>query len=826
MGLEAFRSGLRQYLREGEQTQTALAAAIGLHPVVLSNKLRGTQGGHLTQADVKRIILALAAWHLLPQREALLDLLAAVDLGADLFTDEEWGTPPLQGVAGPVPAARPARLPEPATRLVGRTHETRSVADLLQGLDARLVTLTGPGGTGKTRLALAAAQAAAPAFPGGVYWVPLAALTDPALVPAAIARRLELSTTGRSLSDAVAELGSAPLLLVLDNFEQVVAAAPLLGELLAGVPSLTMLVTSRMVLHIYGEYEFAVPPLAVPAAKALPTVATLSEFAAITLFVQRASAVRPGFTLTAANAPAVVAVCARLDGLPLALELAAARCNLFTPAALLARLDRRLDLLTAGARDHDPRHRTLRAAIGWSYDLLTAAEQTAFTHLAVFAGGCTLSAAETVSGAAWETLAALIDHSLLRQESGDDEPYLQMLDTIHEYACERLTADPAAARLRSAHAAYFLAVAQAAEPALMGSEAGAWVARLERDYPNLRAAFHWLLEQGDLDGAMQLCACLWHFWIGRETLPEGRSWLQTTLDRAGAGGDPYWRSCVLNALGNLLRIQGEYRPAMTLFEQALVLRRQLGDPAGIAGTLGNLGATALYCGEYDAAQRLLEENLVLSRQTGGDTLLAALGNLALVATERGDYAAALPLLEECLLRAREADQSWSVANALMYLGMAHQRLGHATAAGAYLHESLALWHLLNYPSGIGAATGALGYLSYDRGEWAAAQAQFAAALRMLQEVHDLHGTLDALQGLARVALAAGHLPTAIRVYAAVTQLREQTQSGRSWAHAEQYTQDVSTARRLVGEAAFSTHWEAGRTLTPLQVLTIVSEAPA
>jgi predicted ATPase len=414
----------------------------------------------------------------------------------------------------------------------------------------RLLTLTGPGGTGKTRLGLQVAADLLEDFESGVFFVPLEALRDPTLVASSIARTLGLQDrAGQVLLDSLREsLQDKQMLLVLDNFEQVVAAAPLVAELLAACPRLKCLVTSRVVLRLRGEHEFPVPPLDLPDPRHLPAMDTLSQYAAVELFIQRALALKPDLRVDNATAPAVVAICVRLEGLPLAIELAAARIKLFPPQALLARLGRRLELLRGGTRDMPERHQTLRHAIAWSYDLLEAGEQALFRRLAVFAGGCTLEAAEVVCqavhapaagpGQSLEVLdgvASLVDKSLLRQQAQvSGEPRFRMLETLCEYGLECLTASGEEPAVRRAHADYYRVLVEAAEPALTGPAQEAWLEQLEAEHDNVRAALRWAEESGEAEMGLRLAGALCQFWLIRGHLREGQEWFARLLGLAGA----------------------------------------------------------------------------------------------------------------------------------------------------------------------------------------------------------------------------------------------------------------------------------------------------
>lgn len=609
------------------------------------------------------------------------------------------------------PSNRPGSLTNvPAQRdpLIGRERELAAVRQLVLREDVGLVTLTGPGGTGKTRMALRVASDLLDAFPGGVYVVSLAPVRNPELVASTIAHTLGIKEGGgRPLSTSLRlYLRDRQLLLLLDNFEQVLASAPLLTELLAACPGLTVLTTSRAALRVSGEHEFPVPPLALPDLRHGLDLdqETLSECAAVALFLRRARAARPDFTLSRANAATVAEICIRLDGLPLALELAAARLKLLTPPALLARLSSPLTLLTGGARDLPERQQTLRATLAWSYDLLTAEEQRLFRRLAPFVGGFGLTAAEVVGGepvtlaepgdaaaSLVDRLTSLLDKSLLRQvASFDDQPRFAMLETIREYAREGLEASGEAEDIRRRHALHYLAQVEAAEPSLFGGESAPWLARLEEEHDNLRAALRGALAAGETELALRLAGGLAWFWYDHGHLTEGRRWLAAAL--AGAeGAPPAARAKALIGAGGLAHRQYDLRAAWEQLEAGLHLSREIGDRWSCGMALVNLGLVAHDQDDYDRARRLHEQSLAVFREVGDSWGIGvSLSNLAWAALFAGDLSQARTVAEEALVLRRDLGDALGVAYTLYTLGRVALTEGNPIRARALLAESVAL----------------------------------------------------------------------------------------------------------------------------------------
>jgi predicted ATPase/DNA-binding CsgD family transcriptional regulator len=632
-----------------------------------------------------------------------------------------------------------APLPIPPTPFLGRAREVADVVALLRRHEARLVTLTGPGGVGKTRLALAVAEKLCAHFADGAAFIDLTPLTDPDLTASTVAGALGVRDAGdRPLADRLVDfLWDRHLLLVLDNFEQVVAAAPLVGGLLAACPRVKALVTSREPLRLSAERVVAVPPLALPASGA--SAEASAEADTVQLFVARAQAVRADFALTTTNAPAVTETCRRLDGLPLAIELAAARVAHLTPTALLARLDRRLPLLTGGGRDLPDRQRTMRGAIAWSHDLLSPRDQDLFRRLAVFVGGFTLEAAEAVCGtegtgvreqgtgarsdspvpcspfpvpSVLDGVASLVAKSLVRYEEGPDgAPRYRMLETVREYAQERL-AIGGEDGTREAHAAFFLALAEEAEPHLKQREQLDWFERLDADRDNLLAALTWLRERGDAERALRLGGALWFFWWLHGYYAEGRMQLETLLAMPEATASIPGRAKALNGAGVMALWQGDVDRSEEVHEEALRLAREHGDAVETAFALLALsGSVILGRADYVRGQAIAAESLSLSRNLGDQWGIAtALVNLSVALDLQGKWDESEPLIHEAVAVGRNLGARWVLILALGRLGQHAAQRGERDVARAHFAESLALAREVGAKRGTSGALVALGLL--------------------------------------------------------------------------------------------------------------------
>jgi len=729
---------------------------------------------------------------------------------------------------------RQSNLPAQTTSLIGRQREISAVRQLLRQADGRLITLTGPAGVGKTRLALQAAAEALDDFASGACFVALAPVSDPNLVIPTIAHTLGVrEVSGQPLLETlIAFLRDQQLLLVLDNVEQVLDAAPQLAELLTACPQLTLLVTSRALLHLYGERTFLVPPLTLPARPTLPIAETnhvtnMTQSEAVQLFVERAQAAKADFGLTHANAPAVAEICARLDGLPLAIELAAARVRLFPPAVLLVRLSSRLHELTGGPRDQPARQQTLNNTLEWSYHLLDATEQILFRRLGVFVRGCTLQAAEAICMAGSERpravvdgITSLLDQSMLQQIAGiDAEPRYQMLETIREYASAKLAQSGDAAMTRDRHLQFFLTLAEAAEPHLEDAEQSGWLVCLEREHDNLRSALRWALErdinetasvQGEL--ALQLAGTLAPFWLRHSHWSEGRAWLREALTRCPAGL-PTLRAKALLGAATIAVFHHDLVQAVALAEQSLALYQAQNDQRGIANALRVLGMAAGDQGDYTRAVALTEECLRLNRRIDNKLGIAdALGVLGEVACYQGDHRRATLVWEESLALAREMGDRWRIAAALKFLSFVALDQGDAARAQALASESLALNRELGDRRQSGSSLYALALAIRDQGDYVAARTMLAEAFALFAEVQEKLYRARALEALAGIAVVEGAYERAARVFGAAEAFCGTFNMPLVLLQRAVYERNVALVRAQLDAARLSKAWAEGRAM--------------
>jgi predicted ATPase len=677
-------------------------------------------------------------------------------------------------------SSRQAALPIPPTPLVGRDKEAREVADTLGADEVRIVTMSGPGGIGKTRLAIEVAARLAPSFDDGVRFVPLATVegaegVGPALFAAFGLKESASRPPSELLSDY---LRTRSILIVLDSFERAAAAGPMIGELLSGAPGIKFLVTSRSVLNIRGENEYPVPPMSVPdPARRQPQGAEESD--AVRLFVETARAANPAFELTEDNANDVAEICRRLDGLPLAIELAAARVRLLPVGSLLERLEDRFRLLTSGLRDAPDRQRTLWDTITWDYDLLTAEEQKLFVRLGVFVGSFTLAGAEAVASApvsdevdVLDLLDSLVGKSLVRAEAAElNEPRFSMLESIREYARERLLPNEEHPAVFGAHARFYVDLARKAHDALRGPEHGAWQRRIVEEHDNVRAALRWA-DEHDHEAESLLCTHLWEYWSTTGHLLEGLGWIEGALGHASEPS--LLRAELLEAGGVLARALGVPVLARGLTEQCLELRRELGDRAGMAAALKDVGNLAFDTGDFDSA--------------------------------RGHYEQALELW-------KEVDDKRGVAQALNNLGVVARMQDDPRRAIDYYEESRDVFHALGDDEGIARSLMNQGAATLEAGDPVRAAELCRSSLSIWAELGNRWDITDCLEDLAASLTATGEAAAGARLLGAAEALREETGTPLAPAERRIYDGRVAEARRRLDEATFTEEWSRGRALT-------------
>ncbi len=717
---------------------------------------------------------------------------------------------------------RPANIPVQRTRFVGREKEVAAAQELLLRPNVRLVTVTGPGGIGKTRLAVEVAGGLVACFPGGTHFVPLSPLTDAALIASVIVQTLGIREAGSHsplelLKKTLQDSGRAPMLLLLDNFEHLMQAAPTVAELLAVAPHLKVLVTSRAALHVYGEHEFPVPPLALPDARSMPALKVLSQCPAVALFVERAMAAKPGFELDSENARTVTEICARLDGLPLAIELAAARVKVLSPSALLTRLASRLQLLTGGARDLPQRQQTLRSAIDWSYDLLTAAEQKLFRRLSVFVGGCNLEAVEAVCDTKGDLdldlldgMASMVDKSLMQQvEKASGESRFVMLETIREYALEKLLGSGEQASTKRAHAAYCLVLAEEETAEQAGTEGVEWLEAFAQEYDNFRAALEWLTDTGDAEWGLRLGAALFRFWEAREFLAEGRDALGKLLRLPGAAPTKA-RARALFAASILASEQVDYAAADALLRQSVDIARHLEDQQGVAVSLNAMAVNARQRGDLAVANALFEETLLLWRGVGDAKMVArSISNLATVVKLQGDFARARSLHAECLSIFQGLGDRTGVAWSLNSQGDVARDQGDSSAAQMQYEQALAIFRELGDRWGIAGTLTDLGNLAREEPNYSLAHSLYRESIRLFQTLDHKRGIARLLEYFASLAAAQLKAERSLRLAGAAAALRRSIGAPLAPADQAKLEAILDPARQTLSNTASATAWLEG-----------------
>ncbi|HLK59211.1 MAG TPA: tetratricopeptide repeat protein [Chthonomonadaceae bacterium] len=760
------------------------------------------------------------------------------------------------------PTEPPHNLPRQLTTFVGREKQVEDVKKLVASKP--LTTLVGMGGCGKTRLALHVGNQVLNEHKDGVWFVELAPLSDPNLVPQTVASEFDVrEEPGRSVTQTLIDhLKSKKTLLLLDNCEHVLSACSTLTHaLLRACPQLRVLASSREVLSVQGEAVYHVPTLSLPPKRWKPgeNLEEIMQYEAVHLFVERARLARPDFTLTEQNALALVQLCHQLDGIPLALELAAARIKSLSVEEIVARLDNRFRLLTGGSKTAPAKNQTLRAMIDWSYDLLTEPERTLFRRLSVFAGGWTLAAAEAVCVGDdvedWEVLdllTQLVDKSLVIAEEDEGTSRYRTLETVRQYGREKLAETNEYDTIRSRQRDFFLAFAEEAVEKLKGAEMGDWLDRVEEENDNLRAALNWSLDpsQSDKDTALRLAVALARFWMVRGYLSEGRQWLTDALGTGGAKeptklraralnnagilawsqrdyssvailqeeclgirekiGDTQGMANSLNNLGIVAAEQGDYTVAQTLYEQALEIKRSMGDKTGIADSLNSLGVVVYEQGDYKAARTYHEEALKLRRELNNPSRVTiSLNNLAMVNQYQGDYATAQALYEESLGISRELEDKAGIATCLNYLGILAIEQGDTTTAEQNSSEALTLLYELGDKQGIADALNTLGKVAFVCKDVNKARSQFAGSLLLFQEIGDKPGLVEVMEKMARLAWSKGQGEQAAKLFGFAAKQRETMGLPLTPAELQELAVDIEAAEKALGTAAFGAAWEAG-----------------
>ncbi|MFN8526657.1 MAG: LuxR C-terminal-related transcriptional regulator [Chloroflexota bacterium] len=756
------------------------------------------------------------------------------------------------GLVSSFPALRapidvPTNLPKPTTEFIGRERELVDARALLLRSDSRIVSLTGPGGTGKTRFALKLSSDLTGEFPDGLFFIPLAPIADPRLVPSTIGHSLDVHESPElgMVATLTEYLRTKRLLLILDNFEQVADAVPAISEIVAGTIGLKVLVTSRSPLRLYGEKQFPIPPLSLPERGLSASPNEIERFDGVRLFVERAQAVLPDFRLTDENAADVLEICRRVDGLPLAIELAAARVRSLPPSAMRLRMERSLPLLTSGARDVPERQRTLRDAIRWSYDLLEPDEQKLFRRLSVFRG-CTLNSAETVCAgenarpgtasvaleplniAVIDGIESLVEKNLLRQSQGQDgDGWYSMLETVREFAMEQLEADGESASVHRRHVLAAMRLAEKAEPELYGSLQSGWLARIHRELNNFRAALDWSEEQGYAEPALRLAVALWWYWSASGRAREGRERLERLIARfpmkpTSNRAELYARA--LFGAGTLAAVQGDYTAALERQQEGLTLRRALDDPRGIFSALEGVGSAATLLGDLDLAGRCLEEAIHVARVMADPLSTAmALHALGNVSTERGDLTCARSYFLDAI---NQLQNDTTILGPWAALAVNALDRGDLDEAEGMAAEAVRLCREHGGPHIEVFATATLGAIALERGDLRSAQERMCESLELGQQLGDRAGVAQVLERFVALAVALGRHEDAQRLAGAAEALRERSGASRSLSGQRKLDETLQPARQTLGPQASAEYRRAGRSLTLKQAVAVALEMGA
>ncbi|HTX91626.1 MAG TPA: tetratricopeptide repeat protein [Anaerolineales bacterium] len=810
---------------KGQGGLTAIYASIRNLP--LSEKQRKTLAALIADpgASLQKYSLSLhvSVATFVRYRASLIKTLVTV-LNAHLLEKQ-----PLHGEVAKLISDSKTNLPYQHLPLIGRARELEALHNLLLREEVNLVTVTGSGGIGKTRLALQVASDLLKNFEHGVFFVPLASITNPDFVATTITGTLGVKGgENQPVVDFLKNyLRDKQILLVLDNFEQLTPAAPLLNELLTAAPDLKILVTSRAVLHLHDEYEFNVPPLSVPDLDNLPSLEALAQSPAVALFVGRAQAVKTDFTLTKENAPVIAEICVRLDGIPLALELAAVRIKLFAPQALLKGLSHRLAFLAQKNVDGTPRHQTLRNAIAWSYQLLEADEQALYSQLGVFAGGCTLEAIEAVctwdnaSGATTlEQLASLVDKSMLQHEvRPDGEPRFMLLETLREYALEQLEAAGQTEEVRRKHLAYYLKLVEAIEPGPKDPNLGAWMKRLEEEHDNLRLALEWALGHDEIEPAERIAGAVWRFWQIHGHVEEGTNWMKAVLSRSD-GDTSLARAKALWGAGWLGMVRGTLNLSRKYFEEGATISRKLGNDRFLGLSLHGSGAVARAQGNFEQSRVAFEESLPLFEALESTEDVAwTFVHLGVTALEKGDFEQAVAHLSQGLELFRTLDQRWPRAEALTFLGHAAlQQRDYALAQKRY-EDALAFYEELEDRSNIAILNSYISATLFGRDEIKRAIDSYQENLVISNDVKDYWGLVWGIERLAEAAEKTGQDARSARLWGAADALRHV--AGVLWhpGFHSYYTEErFAGLQARLGEAQWKKLWAEGQALSVEQAV--------